>query len=660
MPRGISKKTGKPPPHIGVKGKSVGSHWRGVKDDGPSVEELIADGHKNSKKRAAAKRKRELTPAERQKRSIAGRRGAEKMWRNKGRTLAAKDEQVNDVFNSLGIDESLRFKPPEAPAPIRVAEVRASSGLDDAQRAELEQYVAAARRLAQRKAKDSLIEFTRYTMPSPDDPADVELSRYDPLFYHRAVADALEAMERGEILRLIIVMPPRHGKSELTTRRFVPWFVGRDPYRSVITASYSDQFAEDFGRDVRAIMQHPSYGQVFPGVALRSGSQASDRLQTTEGGLMFFVGRGGATTGRGADLIGIDDPLKDDEEAQSPTIREKLWQWFTKVLTSRLLSQMGRILITTTRWHEDDLVGRLTDPRNIHFRADEAEKWSVLHLPALAEDNDALGRKKGEALWPSHKGQPKFDVKFLEGQRRLNPNGFSALYQGRPSPEEGVFFKRKDLVPYTSILQLPDRDTLRFYGASDHAVGEKQKNDRSCIGCVAVDQNDDIWILPDVVWDRIGSELAVEVMIDQLARYRPMYWWAEDENISKSIGPFLNTRMRERKIYGNIEPVRPSKDKMRRAQAIKARFSMRKVHVPTFAAWWSEAEDELLKFPNAAYDDFVDWIAHIGMGLDRLISIVPQVEKKSGEPARGTSAWVVWQARRERAGRLLIESSGGY
>lgn len=487
------------------------------------------------------------------------------------------------------------------------------------------------------QARDKLVNFTCLTMPHPSDPGDVMLSRYQPVRHHHALGAALEEVDLGNILRLIIVMPPRHGKSELASRRFPAFFVGRDPYRQIIFATYNEEFAKGFGRTARDIMRSRVYKHIFPGVELKKGSQSAELLETTVGGALAFVGRGGSITGRGADALLIDDPIKDREEADSKLVRDKLWDWFTDVAMTRLINESARVIIIMTRWHEDDLVGRLTDPKNPHFKPEEAAQWKVLHLAAEALEDDPLGRPKGAPLWPE-----RFGTRFLQNVRRLNSRTYSALYQGRPAPEDGAFFKREGLIGY-QLHELPR--SLRKYAASDHAVSTKQENDRTCLGCAGIDEDDVLWILPDLNWGRFETDQTVELMLSQIQRHRPITWWAENEHISKSIGPFLRKRMREEHTYCTIEPSSAAKDAFTRAQAIKARISMGMVRFPVFAPWWEDAKEELLKFGGGGkHDDFVSWLAHLGRGLDRMVGARPRLalapDKK--EPPTGSFAWVKW------------------
>jgi len=511
---------------------------------------------------------------------------------------------------------------------------------------------AARRMLAVQDAREGLIPFIKLMMPDPNDPDDILLSRYDVQHFHTLLAEALEAVERGEIPRLIITMPPRHGKSQLANWAFIPWYLGRNPYNSVITASYNEALAEEAGSKVREYMLSPMFAQVFPNCHLRKGSKAVDRLQTIEGGIAAFTGTGGTITGRGGDILIIDDPLKGAADADSPTTREKQWTWFTQDLLSRLMTDMGAVIIIMTRWHEDDIVGRLTDPRNPCYRKEEAANWKILHLPALAESNDPLGRQKDEALW-----EARHSAKRLKSMRRLNPRGFNANYQGRPTPEDGVFFRREWLKGY-QLVDLPDN--LRMYAASDHAVGQKQENDKTCLMVVGVDTKDHIWIMPDIFWERAGTDVIVEKMIDMMDLHKPLVWWGENEHIMKSIGPFLEKRQMERQVYCSVEPVTPSKDKRTRAQAIKGRMSMGMVHFPVFAPWWGEAMDELLKFDRGRHDDFVDALSHIGRELGRMVKAQKPANSNVVEPKPGTIAWIKWAGGEQRESERRKKALGGF
>ncbi len=288
-------------------------------------------------------------------------------------------------------------------------------------------------------AKDSLIDFTRYTYRD-----------YRPAPHHRLIAEKLEAVERGEIKRLMIFMPPRHGKSELASIRFPAWFLGRNPTRSIIAASYNSDLAGDFGYKVREVVRKNHFSNVFDGVGLAKDSQAANRWRLNTGGSYVSAGVGTAVTGRGADVLLIDDPFKDREEAESETMREKVYRWYTSTAYTRLEGDLteeeledddiwrdfeaqvetgqaepfeGAVVVIQTRWHEDDLSGRL-----LEAEAKGGDQWEKLILPAIMSN--------GEALWPQ-----KYPLNRLQKiKAAIGPRDWASLYQQEPAPDDGTFF----------------------------------------------------------------------------------------------------------------------------------------------------------------------------------------------------------------------------
>jgi predicted phage terminase large subunit-like protein len=524
-------------------------------------------------------------------------------------------------------------------------------------RENFEKQVQAAQRIFQlKKARESLLAFTELSMPDNTQRENPNSTRYCAQDVHRYIIDKLEKVESGEITRLIINVGPRIGKSMLISQRFPAWFVGRDPYRQVILASNTDGLAQKFGKSNRDAMRDDFYTQVFPDAALKKGSQSASDLETVGSGYLAYRGVGGALAGLGADLLVIDDPIRTREEANSRTIRDKQWEWFADDAMTRLMGGMGRCVIVMTRWHEDDIVGRLTDPKNPHYNEEIAGQWDCVNIPAIIETerdkaDDPFGRDFGEVLW-----EDRIPRKFLDSQRLLNPSGFNALYQGRPSPPDGDFFK-KDWVKTYKAHELPRN--LRKYGASDHAVSLQQDRDPTCMGCVGVDEDDNIWILPDLFWRQADTETQVEAMIDFFQRHAPHFWWAERGHISLSIGPFLRKRMSETRTYAAIDERTPSKDKSTRAQAIRGRMAMGKVFFPDFAPWFIDAKDELLAFPNARHDDFVDFISWIGIGLG-LQSSAANLKPKQTPIQSGSIQWIVKSADRIRQRTSTDNAEQGY
>ena len=509
--------------------------------------------------------------------------------------------------------------------------------------------LALKRKKAILAARTDLIDFARLMKPDPVAPSDVDRSQYLIARHHRAIAAAMEQVEAGKIKRLIITVPPRHGKSELASRLFPAWYAGKHPESSLILACYADRLAWDFGREVRAYIEDPIYQQIFPQMALKTASV--DRIETLDGGKLFFVGRGSATTGRGSHGLLIDDPVKDRVEADSQNTREKTWQWYNQVAKTRLITGLGWIVIIVTRWHEDDIVGRLTDTLNPLYSAAEGPKWQLLHLPAIAEEDDPLGRKPGTALWPE-----RFPIAYLEDMRNGDSRGFQALYQGSPTPEKGNMFEADKLRTYQRG-ERPENDRLRFYCGSDHAVALSQERDRTCLIPAGVDEDGNIWIMDDVMWGRYPANRVVELMIDIMAKYKPMFWWAGRDHITKSIGPFLRKRMLERSTFSAIVELPQAGDKKAHAQSIHGRISMGKVYFPAYAPWWQQARRELLQFPFGAFDDFVDAMSNIGLGLGLQTSPGRKRDKPAG-PAYGTFAWLKQDTKRREGERR--QSNGGW
>lgn len=545
---------------------------------------------------------------------------------------------------------------------------------EETHRRQQEDLLKARKRLdAVAAAHDSLLDYMILTMPDPSDPDDVAKSKYQITPQARLLCQLVEKVVRGEIQRAAISIGPQMGKSQILSRGAPAWISGRDPTRNMMLGSYNQDFANDFGDDVRALMTSAAHAQIFPQHQLRKGGQAKDQLITTENGKLAFVGVGGSGTGKPADIFFVDDPIRNDEDAQSPAYREKIWNWFTKVANTRIHNDSA-IIVVHTRWHEDDLIGRLCDPdhpeRNKKY-AGIADDWTYINLPAVIEDpklaealgltlafqKDPLvqaqfGKKPMAALWGA-----RFSLPFLARQKRMDKRGFTALRMGKPSPEDGDYFKQADIVEYHNVDELPKN--LRMYGASDHAVTEKKKNDASVIGCVGVDRNDDIWVMPDLVWDRMETDAIVETLLAQFKAHKPLLWWMEDENISKSFGPFLRKRMQETKTYVALDGIPRIGDKKSHARSIQGRMQMRKVHLPAFAHWYADAKNELLKFPYATHDDFVDFLANVGQGLVKQVA-ASEGQASSGNVVRvGSMRWMLAETKRkerERAKQKVASS----
>lgn len=266
---------------------------------------------------------------------------------------------------------------------------------------------------------------------------------YMPGWVHQDVADHLDAfltaVEQRKSPRLIIQLPPRTGKSQLVSRGFPAFVLGRHPDWEYISATYGQALADDLGRYVRSIVNDNLFHDIFPDLHISPASNAADRMDSMERGGYRAVAMGTALTGRGAHILGIDDPVKGREEADSELQRQRDWEWYSAVARTRL-APGGGVLLTMTRWHEDDLAGRLIEKAKNDPQADQ---WIVFTYPAIAECDEyghdgELRRKKGEALHPA-----RYDVHdYNKIRSSIDSRDWSALYMQSPAPPDGTFFKR--------------------------------------------------------------------------------------------------------------------------------------------------------------------------------------------------------------------------
>jgi predicted phage terminase large subunit-like protein len=246
-----------------------------------------------------------------------------------------------------------------------------------------------------------------------------------PALHHRLLLEQLEAISRGTIDRLMVLMPPGSAKSTYVSILYPAWWFTQHPVSSVIATSHTRGLAENFGRQVRDLVkEHESR----LGYGLHTGLRAAGHWQTTRKGEYFAAGIRGPLAGRRADLVIIDDPVKTHAEADSPLLRDWVWNWYRSDLTPRLKPN-GRVVLVMTRWHEDDLAGRLLTLN--------AANWHIICLPALAEDNDPLGRAPDTALWPEWEDA----AALLRKRDTVGERTWCALYQQSPRPIQGSLFK---------------------------------------------------------------------------------------------------------------------------------------------------------------------------------------------------------------------------
>lgn len=406
----------------------------------------------------------------------------------------------------------------------------------------------------------------------------------------------------------MISFPPRHGKSYLTSHHFPAWYLGTYPDRRVILTSYGADFAAEWGRKARDVLEE--HGADVFGVKVRADSSAADRwdIQGRRGG-MVTAGVGGPITGRGADLLIVDDPVKNAEEATSATIKDKAWEWFLSTAYTRLHAG-GAVVLIMTRWAVDDLAGRILQ------RADSGGRsWEVLSLPALALESDPLGRQPGEALWPE-----QIPAAMLEEIRQTQGNfWFEAQYQGNPVLPDGNLFKRSWFRRFTRLQpphgvrldtgeEIPDALLWKMV-VVDPAASEEQTSDYSAIGVFTVVPGNRL-LVEEVVRERIPLEGILPRLAGVCARHNPSFVAME----ANGFQVFLAKEAKKMETMPAIREVKPEgKGKLVRATPAIIRAEAGQVFLPAGEPpWLNPFVEELVAFTGLddPHDDQVDVLAY--------------------------------------------------
>lgn len=489
---------------------------------------------------------------------------------------------------------------------------------------------ATARRLDCADARESLLDFCGLIeIPGApvDDDEDDERQAFWPLnqpqaAHHRLLIEKLQAVESGDLRRLMVFMPPGSAKSTYASVVFPAWFMGRRRRRNVIVATYASDLARKIGRRARSIVRQEVYREVF-GTGLSSESSAADEWALENENEWMGGGILSGITGNRADLIVIDDPIKGRQDADSDVIRERTKAEYLDSITTR--GKPGyRIVLIQTRWHENDLAGSIL-PENYDGRSGpilcrDGEVWEVLCIPAEAGVDDPLGRAPGEMLWPEW-----FDADHW-GAYRANARTWSALYQQKPQPEEGTYFQRAWFHRYEPD-ELPKH--LRIYGTSDYAVTE-DGGDFTVLRIWGVDPDSGLWLLAGGFRGQASADVWIERQVDLIKAHRPFGWFGEAGVIQKAIEPALRRRMYERQAPCRLEWLPSIADKPTRARGFQARAATGLVHIAA-GPEGNAILDEYLRFPAGRHDDDVDCGSLIGRALEMMHPAIVPTEKPKAE-----------------------------
>ena len=439
---------------------------------------------------------------------------------------------------------------------------------------------------ARRHCADSLLAFAKFCDPM-----------YQPARLHEYLAGLLQAVESGAKRRIIISVPVRHGKSRLVAVEFPAWLLGRNPGRKIITASYGSDLSEKHSREAMDRVMSDRYRWVFPRTHIAPGKRSVREWGTAEGGTYKATGVGGALSGHGADVLLLDDLVKDFQDAHSETIREGTWNWFLSTAMTRL-SATGSVILIGTRWHTDDIIGRLTDPARLGQlkEAGVNQQWEVVNFPGIAKENDPFGRAPGEALWPE-----RWSAEMIREQMVVQGSYIaSAMYDGVPVASGGNYIKVANF-QFCSAAQVPtDTRRVRFWDLAttsdtmaDFSAGVKATMDKAgnlYVMDVAFGQWD--WPKTRGMINMLGASEKILVGIEAVAGFKTSLANVR-ETISKDVV---------------VQEFGADKDKLTRALPWIALSEAKKVFLVT-GDWNAAFVNQCREFPNGKNDDMIDGVS---------------------------------------------------
>lgn len=424
--------------------------------------------------------------------------------------------------------------------------------------------------------------------------------KYEPNWHHELIARELERVEQNgdsDYKVLLVFVPPRHGKSELCSIGFPAWYLGRNPEREIITVSYSAELAQDFGSKTRAIVNDPIYKAIFD-VTLKEDEQAKAKWRTNKGGSYTSVGVGGAITGRGANILLFDDPIKNREEAESEVYRDKVWQFFTSTAFTRL-EPRGVVVVILTRWHLDDLAGRILGNKELSGRC------KIIHFPAIATKREKY-RTEGEALWPE-----RYNLEALEEiKNTIGPYDWSSLYQGSPILTERQEFKPE----WRRVITESEVQLMRCsrYLTIDTAISKSAAADYTGF-CDNRVNSENFWHLK--AWRmRLGAEELVETIFALYTRAINEGTPYDKIGIEKTIyldalKPYLDEKQRQRNVFLPIVELKHNQtQKEVRIRGLIPRYATASVY--HIQGECNALEEEQMSFPQGIHDDVLDATAY--------------------------------------------------
>jgi predicted phage terminase large subunit-like protein len=486
--------------------------------------------------------------------------------------------------------------------------------------------VAAQELLRRRKARAGLIDYARFIeVPGAPLTDEEDEERFKPVEtvlaeHHELILAATQRCIERHSGRTMLFLPPGSAKSTYATVVSPTWAMGTRPGFKVIGVSYGSDLAKKFGRRMRSIVKQSGFSLLFNTV-LSSESSAADEWALENGSEYMGGGILSGITGNRADFIPIDDPIKGRQEADSEVTRKRTVEAYQDDILTRL-KPGGSVMLTQTRWNEGDLAGSILPEgwagESGMIQCRDGNVWEVICIPAQAERlDDPLGRKVGEYIWPEW-----FPEDHWNTFKRI-PRTWSALYQQRPAPDSGDYFKKEWL---HLVDHMPPRDSMLVYGGSDYAV-TADGGDFTAHGVLGLDPEGNPWLLD--MWRRqTSSDVWVSAFCDLVLKWKPIGWAEETGQIKSGVGPFLLKQMMEKQAYVAREQFATRGDKAVRAQSFRGLIATRGLRIHKDAPFLTDLINEMMSFPVGVHDDQVDALGLIGQLIDRMSNgSKPKAEK---------------------------------
>ena len=411
-------------------------------------------------------------------------------------------------------------------------------------------------------------------------------------YLDRAITESLELAKLGQRDGLLVSMPPQHGKSELCSKYLPAWFLGTHPNHRVILTSYEADFAASWGRKARDLLEH--HGDLF-GIKVSKKSSAVNRwdIEGREGG-MTTAGVGGAITGKGAHLLIVDDPIKNDEEARSPKHRQNQWNWWMSVATTRLRPG-ALVVVVQTRWHRDDLTGRILE----HAKTN-GQRWLTVKLPALAEQNDPLGRAPGEALWPE-----MYSRELHEKNRATRTTYYwRSLYQQDPQAEGGSEWPEEFFGPQIWFDEWPTSWRCKTVALDPSKGTDSKFGDYSAFAMLMVGNDGILYVDADLA--RRHTSVIIEDALRIQIQFQPNGFAVEGNAFQFLLGDEMIRRADEMGLQMPIFSVNNTVSKLVRIRSLTSYLARGRIRFKGGSLGAQLLVEQLKDFPLADFDDGPD------------------------------------------------------